>query len=112
MTEKKKNNTVRVLLLFLLLLIICRFTLGIFVVQPIGALPEGATVIYFRAGLNIPFIASADGMLAKDGGGVSLLGRGIVLGAVAKNIEDRKIITLPYSETLYLWSTDGKTYDR
>lgn len=85
---------------------------GFFLVQPIGAIPEGATIWYFRFGLNIPFVASADGMLLKEGKGVSILGRAMMMGAVSTHILDRKILRLPYSESLYLWSTGGVTLDR
>lgn len=103
------------LFLFLPLLILSAafyFLCGLFVIQPIGAIPDGATVVYFRYDTNMSFISSADGMLEQTGAGVSLLGRGIALGAIAKGIEDKKICSLPYSKTLYLISTGGKEYDR
>jgi hypothetical protein len=86
------------------------FLCGLFVIQPIGAIPEGATIVYFRYETNLPFIASADGMLDQTGTGVSLLGRGLALGVIAKGLEDKKICRLPYSKTLYLISTEGKEY--
>lgn len=43
-------------------------------------------------------------------GGVSLLCRAAVLGAVAKN--STILLRLPYSETLYLISTGGHVYER
>ena len=58
----------------------------------------------------MPFIASADGLLEKSGAGVSLLGRGLMLGKLAKPIKEREIFRFSYSETLYLWSTGGKVY--
>ena len=88
------------------------FTTGFFVIQPIGALPEGATVWYWRLDTSLPFIASADGLLMNKQQGVSLLGRAVALGAVAKPIADRKIVTLPYSRTLYLISTKGRELER
>lgn len=48
-------------------LIFFRVFCGIFIIQPIGAIPEGATIVYWRSGLNVPFIASADGLLVKSG---------------------------------------------
>lgn len=89
-----------------------RLFFGIFVIQPIGAVPEGVTIIYWRAGLNLPFIASADSLLEDSGAGVSLLGRGMILAGVAKPIMNRKVLRLGYSETLYLYSTHGKKYER
>lgn len=80
----------------------------IFVVQPIGAVPEGRTVILARRG-QLRFIESADAICAREMGGVSLLCRGMAMSVVAKvPIYAR----LPYSQTLYLISTGGATYDR
>ena len=88
------------------------FSLGVIVVQPIGALPRGATVVYFRLGLNLPFISSPDGLLLKSGREVSLLGRAAALAATASVIKERRIISLPYSQALYIWSTGGRQYER
>ena len=81
-------------------------------IQPIGAIPDGATIVYWRSGLNIPFVASADGLLDQSGAGVSLLGRGLMLAILAEPIKEREIFRLGYSETLYLWSTGGKKYEK
>ncbi|MGK0448788.1 hypothetical protein [Patiriisocius sp. Uisw_017] len=89
-----------------------RFFCGIFIIHPMGAIPEGTSIVYFRTGLNLPFIASADGILDKSGAGVSLLGRGILIGKLAEPIKENEIFRFGYSETLYLWSTDGKTYEK
>ena len=71
----------------------------IFVVQPIGAIPEGRTLIISRLNHG-QFIDSADAMCERIQGGVSLLCRGVVLGAVGKNAT--VYFRLPYSESLYL----------
>ena len=86
--------------------------LGLFIVQPIGAVPEGATVVYVRSGTALPFVTSADGILLEQGGGVSLLGRGIVLGRMGQFIADRKVMVFPYSQFLYEASTGGIVFDR
>lgn len=88
-----------------------RIFCGVFVIQPIGALPKGATIFYWRNGMNMPFVSSADGILEKSGAGVSLLGRGLMLAKMAEPIKKREIFRLEYSETLYLWSTEGKRYE-
>jgi hypothetical protein len=110
------NKRTRILIIlvcvFGALALFTRLFLGIFVIQPIGAIPDGATIIYWRSGLNLPFVASADGLLEESGAGVSLLGRGVFLAKLAEPIKEREICRLGYSETLYLWSTDGKQYDR
>jgi hypothetical protein len=110
------NKSSRLLLIalfgFLAIGLFIRLSLGIFVIQPIGAIPEGATIVYWRFDMNLPFIASADGLLEESGAGVSLLGRGMMLASVAEPITDREILRFGYSETLYLWSTDGKHYEK
>lgn len=81
----------------------------IFVIPPIGALPEGKTVIIMRLN-KTEFVDSPDGMCERLQGGVSLLCRGMVMGAVIKN--STILLRLPYSSWLYSVSTGGKTYDR
>jgi hypothetical protein len=82
---------------------------SIFVVQPIGAIPEGVTAIISRPdGFN--FIDSPDAVCERRTGSVTLLCRGIIGGQVAR--QQQILLRLPYSSTLYNWSTGGKTYDR
>lgn len=99
-------------LFFLIILVSFRIFFGIFVIQPIGALPKGATIVYWRFDLNLPFIASADGLLDASGQGISLMGRGLMLAGLAEPIIKREIIRFGYNETLYLWSTEGKKYEK
>ncbi len=80
----------------------------IFVIQPIGAVPEGRTVIMERTG-DLRFVDSADAICERTQGGVSLLCRGAAIAAVAEN---KVYLRLPYSEYLYSQSTGGKAYDR
>lgn len=96
-----------VMLLGVLVVFTTQFTL--FVIQPIGAIPEGKTLVVSRLNRG-NFIDSADAMCERIQGGVSLLCRSMVLGAVAKNATI--YARLPYSESLYLISTDGKQYGR
>jgi len=111
--NKKNQNAslIRIIIYILIFVVIMFFTTGIFIVQPIGALPEGASIVYWRLGTSMPFITSADGMLSKSDAGVSILGRGIALGTILGKIKDRKIVSLPYSRTLYLISTGGREYE-
>lgn len=88
-----------------------RLFCGIFVIQPIGAIPEGTTIVYWRNGMNMPFISSPDGLLIESGAGVSLLGRGLMLAKIAGPIKEKEIIRFGYSKTLYLWSTGGKEFE-
>ncbi|WP_236202115.1 hypothetical protein [Pseudomonas pseudonitroreducens] len=81
----------------------------IFVVPPIGAVPEGRTVIMLRLN-KTNFIDSADAMCERIQGGVSIMCRGLTMAAVVNNT--KILARLPYSRSLYLISTGGKTYDR
>ena len=81
----------------------------IFVIQPIGALPEGKTLIMTRLN-KTEFIDSADAMCERIQGGVSIMCRVAVLGAVME--KSTILARLPYSSMLYAISTGGKTYDR
>lgn len=100
------------ILIFVAFLVLFRSFCGIFVIQPIGAIPDGVTIVYWRNGLNLPFVASADGILDDSDAGVSLLGRGMVLGELAEPIREREIFRFGYSKTLYLWSTGGKEFSK
>ena len=82
---------------------------GVFVVQPIGAIPDGRTVITWRL-KGFKFIDSADGWCLRNVGSVSLLCRARAMGMVAES--DNILLRLPYSRRLYLWSTDGAEFER
>lgn len=82
-------------------------SLMIFIIPPIGAVPEGKTVIALRLE-NTNFIDSPDAICERLQGGVNLLCRGMVLAKVANNT--KILLRLPYSETLYLISTNGNHY--
>jgi len=110
--NKRKRLIIILICAFGVLALFFRLFCGIFVIQPIGAIPDGATIVYWRSGLNIPFVASADGLLEDSGAGVSLLGRGLILAELAEPIKEREIFRFGYSETLYLWSTGGKKYEK
>ena len=106
------KNKRRVILLLVLLLVVvgavCYTQITIFVVQPIGAVPEGRTLIISRLS-GTRFIDSADAMCERAQEGVSLFCRGIVLGKVSQNAT--VYMRLPYSESLYMISTGGKKYE-
>jgi hypothetical protein len=108
MKKKLIIISVSILAIGLFFIIFC----GIFIIQPIGAIPEGTTIIYWRTGMHLPFIASADGLLDKSGAGVSLLGRGMMLAKVAEPIKENEIFRIDYLETIYLWSTGGKKFEK
>jgi hypothetical protein len=85
---------------------------GLLVVQPIGAVPDGVTIWYWRAGLGLRFIESPDGMSLDRVGYVSLMSRAAALSAVTEAVEGRIILRLPYMDWLYGISTDGQRFER
>jgi hypothetical protein len=108
----KINRLIALAVIFLLVEwgLLFYFATGFFVIQPIGALPEGATVWYWRYNTGLPFISSADGFLVDNQRDVSLLNRGFVLAVLVESITQLKIASLPYSKTLYLISTGGREF--
>ncbi|ANI34672.1 hypothetical protein AA098_14750 [Pseudomonas sp. JY-Q] len=92
-----------------LLCLVVYTQIAIFAVPPIGAVPEGRTVIMLRLN-KTNFIDSADAMCVRIQGYVNLLCRGMTMGAVVN--ATTIIARLPYSETIYKISTGGNTYDR
>ena len=95
-------------LLLLLLGVVACTQLCLFVVQPIGAVPDGRTLILRRTG-KLRFIDSADALCERETGGVSLLCRGAALGAVGR--DGTVLARLPYSKLLYSISTGGHEYE-
>ncbi len=104
----KKNHWIIISCLAVVLLIALT-QISIFVIQPIGALPEGKTLVILRLNKS-KFIDSPDAMCERINGGVNLLCRAMVMGAVVK--KSKILMRLPYSESLYLMSTGGKTYSK
>lgn len=104
----KIRHTIAIVITAVLILTIYT-QITIFVVPPIGALPEGKTVIITRLN-KTEFIDSPDGMCDRIQGGVSLLCRGMIIGAVIE--KSTILLRLPYSSWLYSISTGGKEYDR
>lgn len=82
--------------------------MGFYSIQPMGAIPEGATVIVWRTS-GEPFFNSADALCLERMGGVSLLCRGM---AIAQAPKDRVVLRLPYQKWAYLQSTGGLEFDR
>lgn len=81
---------------------------GFYSVQPIGALPDGATSIVWRES-GEPFFNSADALCMERTGGVSLMCRMMAMGEAPT---DRIIVRLPYQEWAYKLSTGGAEFDR
>jgi len=92
-----------------IILIAAASQVTIFVIQPIGALPEGKTLLIRRIS-NTKFIDSADAICERTQGGVSLLCR---IGAMGGTLRNAQIYAkMPYIHWLYQISTGGKEYDR
>lgn len=112
-TPERPAVTARGMLSAMLFVLLCACGVGVYsttalvTVPPIGAVPDGATVWVWRTDA-MNFIDSPDAMCDRRMGGVSLMCRALALGALANKI----IVRLPYSETLYLWSTGGRTFHR
>jgi hypothetical protein len=101
-----------------LLAIILYKSIGLYVIQPIGVIPDGVTVVYLRWSplepdkyLSVPFIESTDGQLLRTSGEVSLFARVIAMGTFMKLIENRILLKLPYFESFYLISTKGTRFE-
>lgn len=90
------------------LLVVIYTQVGFYSVQPIGALPNGITLLVWRHS-GEPFFNSPDAMSMKVTGGVSLMSRAM---AIAAGPKDRIIMRLPYIDTFYLLSTGGQKFDR
>ena len=104
-----KQKKVVVLVIIAVTIVLMYTQLTLFVIPPIGALPEGRTVIITRLN-KTEFIDSPDAMCERIQGGVSLLCRGMIMGAVVENATI--LVRLPSSSWLYSISTGGKSYDR
>ena len=112
-TQKNKNGKKGiVLLLDVAIMAFIYFFTGFFVVQPIGAIPEGVTIWYFRNDINLPFISSPDGIMLEKEGHVNLLGRAIILSSVMDSLEGKRICNLPYQKWMYKISTKGQEFEK
>lgn len=105
-----KNKKSIFTFVFIAIFVFVAYTqLTLFIVAPIGAVPEGKTLVIMRLN-KTNFIDSADAMCERLHSGVSLLCRGTMMAGVLNKSEI--IMRLPYSESLYLISTNGKTYSK
>lgn len=110
-SEKKKGRGLGKKLVILVIvgaIVVFIYTqIGLYTVQPIGALPEGATMLVWRSS-GEPFFNSPDALCLKVQGEVSLLCRGMAIGQAPI---DRIILRLPYMDWAYLASTGGRSFD-
>ncbi|MBD2792185.1 hypothetical protein ID852_19900 [Xenorhabdus sp. 42] len=104
-----KKSLIAIVIILFALSVFAYNKITIFAVQPIGALPEGATVVMWKKD-NMRFFESPDGMCLQRTGGVSLICRMTALGNGID--KDDIIFRLPYIEYVYLQSTNGNKFDR
>ena len=90
-----------------IVILIAYTQLTIFVIQPIGGVPEGRVLVLKKSD-KLKFVDSADAYCERNQGYVNLLCRMGVLARVADS--SAILMRLPYSEALYLMSTGGETY--
>jgi hypothetical protein len=105
----RRGRTIGVVLFLGLVSALFYTQFSLFVVQPIGAIPEGRTVLVFR-GEGMKFVDSADGICLRVQDSVNLICRMMTMAAVVEN--NKILLRLPYSKALYLLSTDGQEFDR
>jgi hypothetical protein len=74
--------------------------------QPVAALPDGASAVGWRA-TDESIFNSPDEMCLERVGSVSLLCRGVAMGRAPT---DRIVLRLPYQHWAYLASTGGKDF--
>lgn len=110
-TPKKKNNFLTFIIILIIFFAIWFLVKpGVFTIQPIGALPEGITIVYHSRNPEMPFFSSPDGLCLQIQGSVSLLCRAMSMAAV-EELSDRIILRLPYSHWSYLRSTGGAEFE-
>jgi hypothetical protein len=106
---QKKNYGIAIAIGLLMIWVIVRP--GVFTIKPNNTLPEGITIVYTTRSPGIPFFASAEGLCLAIEGEVTSTCRDTALAA-AKDLDDRTLLKLPYSEWAYLQSTGGLEFDR
>jgi hypothetical protein len=107
-SERKKRPYWLLIILFLF--IVFYFIFGFITIQPIGAIPDGITLLVVRAGTQLRFFDSPDALCERIMGGVSLLCRGMAIGSIGEN--STIILRLPYIDAFYLASTGGNSYNK
>lgn len=98
-----------ILISTVIILIVTYSQITLFVVQPIGAIPTGKTLVILRLN-KTNFIDSADAMCVRETGSLNLLCRGMMMSAVIN--KSKILMKLPYSKFLYEISTGGKEYTK
>lgn len=108
MTGTAQRRTAIGIAITMLVAVLFYIFCGFYTVQPIGALPDGATAVVWRES-GEPFFNSPDALCLERMGGVSLLCRGMAMGQAPT---DRIVLRLPYQRWAYDASTGGQEFDR
>jgi hypothetical protein len=95
-----KKKMIALLAVSVQIILLGYFSLGLCFVKSVGEYSKGFAVVYFRFGLNLPFISSLLFIEAERG---SLLTKA---EAEAKPVFDRMIVLVPYFPGLYLLGPD------
>ncbi len=103
------NKKLIILISTVIILIVTYSQITLFVVQPIGAVPNGKTLVILRLN-KTNFIDSADAMCVRETGSLNLICRGMMMSAVIN--KSKILLKLPYSKFLYEISTGGKEYTK
>lgn len=106
---QKKNYAIAIAVGLLMIWVIVRP--GVFTIKPNKTLPEGMTIVYTTRSPGIPFFSSAEGLCLAIEGDVTPTCRDTALTA-AKDLDDRTLLKLPYSQWAYLQSTRGLEFDQ
>jgi hypothetical protein len=111
-TKSKSRSGIYITVIIIVAMILAWIIIrpGIYTIQPIGAIPDGLTIVYHSRSPEMPFFSSPDGLCLQMQGDVSFLCRGVVLSA-SSDLIDRIILRLPYSHWAYLQSTGGLEFE-
>lgn len=104
----RKSTILGIVVLFIFVVLVAT-QITFFAVQPIGAVPDGVTIVMLR-GQGTQLFDSADAMCMRIQDGVSLLCRGVALGTIGKNATI--LFRLPYIDFIYTLSTGGARFDK
>lgn len=88
--------------LFIVLIVaFVRITMGFYVVHPMGAIPEGKTVLYWRLGTDLDFIETPESYTSKHYKKYTLLTKALGIAEIGEYVNDDTIVLrLPYFEFL------------
>ena len=79
----KKQKIILISIICVVVMLVVYTQITLFIIPPIGAIPEGKTVIILRLN-KTKFIDSPDAMCERLQGSVNLFCRGVMLGVVAE----------------------------